>query len=241
MMVKVQSSSMFLFWFLLECLLHVCLPYTDGVYPAGKAMDSPGSRQLQRSKALVEEPRDYISVIHPTPGTSKTSQTSDTPEPSERTYDFMAPSAVFRSNSWKAAAIPRRPGLVHVISISSIAFAIALICGLIISYMIYRLVKAEEQQQLAMLYEKVEIPLLDEKEVSEDEGQDESSKPHPENEELEKFIGSVIKTKRREKILKKKVKGEKNLLQENTSESSNYTAKVESHDKTEKGESSENL
>ncbi|KAH0501226.1 hypothetical protein LTLLF_197645 [Microtus ochrogaster] len=56
--------------------------------------------------------------------------------------------------------------------------------------MIYRLVKAEEQQQLAMLYEKVEIPLLDEKEVSEDEGQDESSKPHPENEELEKFIGS---------------------------------------------------
>ncbi|XP_041510488.1 uncharacterized protein C19orf18 homolog [Microtus oregoni] len=208
-MVKVQSSSMFLFWFLLECLLHVCLPYTDGIYPAGKAMDSPGSRQLQRSKALVEEPRDYISVIHPTPGTS--------------------------------TAIPRRPGLVHVISISSIAFAIALICGLIISYMIYRLVKAEEQQQLAMLYEKVEIPLLDEKEVSEDEGQDESSKPHPENEELGKFIGSVIKTKRREKFLKKKVKGEKNLLQENPSESSNYTEKVESYDRMEKGESSENL
>ncbi|XP_049986859.1 uncharacterized protein C19orf18 homolog [Alexandromys fortis] len=207
-MVKVQSSSMFLFWFLLECLLHVCLPYTDGVYPAGKAMDSPGSRQLQRSKALVEEPGDIISVIYPTPGTSK--------------------------------AIPRRPGLVHVISISSIAFAIALICGLIISYMIYRLVKAEEQQQLAMLYEKVEIPLLDE-EVSEDEGQDESSKPHPKNEELGKFIGSVIKTKRKEKNLKKKVKGEKNLLQENTSESSNYTETVESHDKMEKGESSENL
>ncbi|XP_075841415.1 uncharacterized protein C19orf18 homolog [Microtus pennsylvanicus] len=228
-MVKVQSSSMFLFWFLLECLLHVCLPYTDGVYPAGKAMDSPGSRQLQRSKALVEEPRDNISVIHPTPGTSisETSQTSDTPEPSETTHDFTAPSAVFRSHSWN--------------SISSIAFGIALICGLIISYMIYRLVKAEEQQQLAMLYEKVEIPLLDEKEFSEDEGQDESSKPHPENEELGKFIGSVIKTKRREKILKKKVKGEKNLLQENTSESSNYTEKVESYDKMEKGESSEIL
>ncbi|KAM7340316.1 hypothetical protein ACRRTK_000931 [Alexandromys fortis] len=240
MMVKVQSSSMFLFWFLLECLLHVCLPYTDGVYPAGKAMDSPGSRQLQRSKALVEEPGDIISVIYPTPGTSKTSQTSDTPEPSETTHGFTAPSAVFRSNSWKAEAIPRRPGLVHVISISSIAFAIALICGLIISYMIYRLVKAEEQQQLAMLYEKVEIPLLDE-EVSEDEGQDESSKPHPKNEELGKFIGSVIKTKRKEKNLKKKVKGEKNLLQENTSESSNYTETVESHDKMEKGESSENL
>lgn len=50
--------------------------------------------------------------------------------------------------------------------------------------------KAEEKQQLAMLYENLEIPLLDEKEASEDEGQDESSEPHPENEELGKFIGS---------------------------------------------------
>ncbi|XP_041911525.1 uncharacterized protein C19orf18 homolog [Arvicola amphibius] len=206
-MVKVQSSSMFLFWFLLGCLLHVCLPYKDGVYPAGKAMDSPGSRQLQRSEAPVEQP--IISELQTTPGTS--------------------------------AAIPRRPGLVHVISISSIAFAIALICGLIISYMIYRLVKAEEKQQLAMLYEKVEIPLLDEKEVSEDEDQDESSKPHPENEELGKFIESVIRTKRREKFLKKIVKGKQNFVQENTSESSKYTEKVESRDKSEKGESSENL
>lgn len=32
-----------------------------------------GSRQLQRSKALVEEPGDIISVIHPTPGTSSKS------------------------------------------------------------------------------------------------------------------------------------------------------------------------
>lgn len=52
------------------------------------------------------------------------------------------------------------------------------------------LVKAEEKQQLAMLYENIEVPLLDEKVVSEAEGQDESSKPHPENEELEKFISS---------------------------------------------------
>lgn len=52
------------------------------------------------------------------------------------------------------------------------------------------LVKAEEKQQLAMLYENIEVPLLDEKVVSEAEGQDESSKPRPENEELEKFINS---------------------------------------------------
>lgn len=32
-----------------------------------------GSRQLQRSKALVEEPGDIISVIYPTPGTSSKS------------------------------------------------------------------------------------------------------------------------------------------------------------------------
>nr|XP_048282928.1 uncharacterized protein C19orf18 homolog isoform X2 [Myodes glareolus] len=239
MMVKVQSS-VFLFWFLLECLLHVCLPYTDEVYPADKAVDSPGSRQLQTSKAPVEQPRGIISVLQATPGTAKTSQNSDTPEPSETTHVFVAPSAVLRSNSWNAA-IPRRPGLVHVISISSIAFVIALICGLMISFMIHWLVKAEEKQQLAMLYENIEVPLLDEKVISEAEGQDESSKPHPENEELEKFISSVIRTKRREKILKKKVKGEQNLLQKNTWESSSYTEEVERHDTMEKGESSENL
>ncbi|KAL1769126.1 hypothetical protein HispidOSU_008640, partial [Sigmodon hispidus] len=86
--------------------------------------------------------------------------------------------------------IPRRPGLVHVISVSSIAFVIALICGLMISYMIHRLAKAEEKQQLAALYENVEIPLLDEKELSEVDDNDEFSEPHSENEELGKFIDS---------------------------------------------------
>ncbi|CAO2627026.1 Uncharacterized protein C19orf18 [Lemmus lemmus] len=151
---------MFLFWFLLECLLHVCLPYADGIYPAGKAMGSPASNTPVKQPAPVEQPRDNTSVLKSTPGTT--------------------------------TVIPRRPGLVHIISISSIAFVIALICGLMISYMIHRLAKAEEKQQLAMLYENVEIPLLEEKEVSEDEGQDESSKPFPESEELRKFIGSGV-------------------------------------------------
>lgn len=52
-----------------------------------------------------------------------------------------------------------------------------------------RLVKVEEKQQLAMLYENIEIPLVDEKEASEDDGYDESQL-HPENEELGKFISS---------------------------------------------------
>ncbi|KAL6093143.1 hypothetical protein STEG23_010503, partial [Scotinomys teguina] len=123
--------------------------------------------------------------------TSKgTSQKSETPGPTEISHEFMVHSAVPRSNSWNAVIIPRRPGLVHVISVSSIAFAIALICGLMFSYMIHRLVRAEEKKKLAMLYENVEIPLLDEKEVSEGDGQNESAEPHPENEELGKFIGS---------------------------------------------------
>lgn len=55
-----------------------------------------------------------------------------------------------------------------------------------------RLVRAEERQQLALLYKNVRIPLLeDEEESSEDEGEDESSYLLPESEkELEKFIHS---------------------------------------------------
>lgn len=53
-----------------------------------------------------------------------------------------------------------------------------------------RLVKAEEKQQLAMLYENIEIPLIDEKEASKDDSYSASSQLHPEDEELGKFIGS---------------------------------------------------
>ncbi|XP_036045730.1 uncharacterized protein C19orf18 homolog [Onychomys torridus] len=256
-MNKVQSSSMFLFWCLLECLLHVSLPYADELYPFGKTAGSPGSIQLQTPKAPVEKPgglssiaRENITLTPTSKSTLKslesqtskgTSQNSDTPEPTEISHEFMARSAVPRSNSWNAVIIPRRPGLVHVISVSSIAFAVAMICGLMISYMIHRLVKAEEKQQLAALYENVEIPLLDEKEVSEGDDQAESAEPHPENEELGKFIGSVIRTKRREHILKKKMKEEQNLLTENTSESSNNADKVESHDNMEKDQQEENV
>ncbi|XP_006996884.2 uncharacterized protein C19orf18 homolog [Peromyscus maniculatus bairdii] len=254
-MNKVQSS-MFLFWCLLECLLHVCLPYVDELYPFGKAAGLPGSVQLPTPKAPVEKPggpssiaRENAITVTPTSGstlkpsesqTSKgTSQNTDTPEPTEISHEFLARSAVPRFNSWNAVIIPRRPGLVHVISVSSIAFAVALICGLIISYMIHRLVKAEEKQQLATLYENVEIPLLDEKEVSEGDVQAETDEPHPENEELGKFIGSVIRTKRREHILKKKMKGEQNLPTENPLESSNYADQVESHDNVESHDSME--
>ncbi|XP_027286974.1 uncharacterized protein C19orf18 homolog [Cricetulus griseus] len=195
-MDKVQSST-FLFWFLLECLPHVCLPYPDNIRLTWKTANLPGSRQFDTTQAPMEQSRGLLSVT-----------------------------------SQQSTAIPRRPGLVHVISVASISFVIALISGLTLSYVIYRLVKAEEKQQLALLYENVEIPILQEKEASEEEGQDESSEPHSENEDLGKFIGSVIRTKRRENILKKKKNEEQNIL-ENTPESSDYTEQVESHDKME--------
>ncbi|XP_074171970.1 uncharacterized protein C19orf18 homolog [Rhinolophus sinicus] len=90
------------------------------------------------------------------------------------------------------ALILHRPALVQVVTIACIALSIALICGITFSYMIYRLVQAEERQQLALLCKNVRIPLLgDEEEGSEDGHQDESSYLLPENEkELEKFIHS---------------------------------------------------
>lgn len=42
MMDKVQSSA-FLFWFLLECLPHVCLPYPDNIRLTWKTANLPGS------------------------------------------------------------------------------------------------------------------------------------------------------------------------------------------------------
>ncbi|XP_032751087.1 uncharacterized protein C19orf18 homolog [Rattus rattus] len=140
------------------------------------------------------------------------------------------------ANNFEERVSLHRPGLVHVISVSSIAFVVALLCGLMISYVIHRLAKAEEKQQLAMLYENVEIPLLEEKDSSEDE----SSQLDPENEELGKFIGSVIKTKIMENI-KKKMKGEQNILKGNTSENFSCIEKVETHEKLDKDGSSGNL
>ncbi|XP_031241231.1 uncharacterized protein C19orf18 homolog isoform X2 [Mastomys coucha] len=212
-MHKVWSSSMFLFWFLLGCLLHVCLPYADELNSVEKTKDSSGSRQLETSKTSMGQPRSLLSILPPTEGITPA---QDAVNPSETTHMFAAHSTIPRSNSWN--------------EVSSIAFVIALLCGLMISYVIYQLVKAEEKQQLAMLYENVEIPLIDEKEIYEDDGYDVSSQQLPENEDLGKFIGSVIKIKRMENI-KKKMKGEQNVLKGTISENSSNTKKVESHEK----------
>ncbi|XP_022420608.1 uncharacterized protein C19orf18 homolog [Delphinapterus leucas] len=127
------------------------------------------------------------------------------------------------------ALIPHRPAIVQVITIVCIAFSIALICGITISYMIYRLVQAEEKQQLASLYKNVKIPLLgDEEEGSEDEGQDESTHLLPESEkELEKFIHSVIRSKRRKHMEKKRLNTEQKLVKEVEIKDAIHTANPE--------------
>ncbi|XP_017651002.1 uncharacterized protein C19orf18 homolog [Nannospalax galili] len=209
-MYKVQSSFMFLFCFLLKCLFHVCLSYTHGLYPVGKA-SLPGSfnwilllfsfqghGQSQLLRSFSDKPRGLLSKIQST-----------------------------RAPSQPTGMIPRRSDLVQVITVACIAFSIALLSGLLIFYMIYRLVKAEEKQQLARLYENVEIPLIEEEGF--DDSKDDSFHSHVENEELGKFISSVIRSKRRENILKK-LKGERNLSTENTSKTVGFDEKMEHYE-----------
>ncbi|XP_063133477.1 uncharacterized protein C19orf18 homolog isoform X2 [Rattus norvegicus] len=180
-----------------------------------------GSRQLETSEtSSMGQSRGFLSILRPTQ-VKIPAQKSDALNPSETIHMFAADPSP-RSNSWN--------------EVSSIAFVVALLCGLMISYVIHRLVKAEEKQQLAMLYENVEIPLLEEKDSSEDE----SSQLDPENEELGKFIGSVIKTKIMENI-KKKMKEEQNVLKGNTSENFSCIEKVETHEKLDKDGNSGNL
>uniref|UniRef100_A0A8C3X9S9 Chromosome 19 open reading frame 18 n=1 Tax=Catagonus wagneri TaxID=51154 RepID=A0A8C3X9S9_9CETA len=106
-----------------------------------------------------------------------------TPEPTKNIQSFAAHSVGPNTHTWNTALVPHRPALVQVITIACIAFSIALVCGVTISYVIYRLVQAEEKQQLASLYKNVKIPLLgDEEEGPDDEGQDESTYLLPENE-----------------------------------------------------------
>ncbi|KAM4825832.1 uncharacterized protein C19orf18 homolog isoform 2-T2 [Thomomys bottae] len=128
----------------------------------------------------------------------------------------------------KFPVIPRRPILAQVIFIACTSLSIALICGILVFYIIHLLVKKEESQQLAMLYENVEIPFLgDEKEGSEDDGLEESAYLLPENEkELGKFIGSVIRAKRRENSIKKKQR-QQQLLPVQTVKSEIYSVAEE--------------
>ncbi|XP_045629863.1 uncharacterized protein C19orf18 homolog [Ursus americanus] len=81
-----------------------------------------------------------------------------------------------------------------------------------------RLVQAEERQQLVWLYNNVRIPFLGDDvndQDSEEDSLDESTCLLPENEkELEKFIHSVIRSKRRKHMENRSLKKEQILLTE---------------------------
>uniref|UniRef100_A0A8D1N422 Uncharacterized protein n=1 Tax=Sus scrofa TaxID=9823 RepID=A0A8D1N422_PIG len=136
---------------------------------------------------------------------------NDTPEPTRSTHS-VGPD----TNTWNTALIPHRPALVQVVTLAGVAFSVALICGLALSYVIYRWAQAEEKQQLAWLYENVKLPVLgEEEEGPEEEGQEESTHLLPENErELDKFIQSVIRSQRRKHIEKKRLSKEQMLVKE---------------------------
>ncbi|KAM9048211.1 uncharacterized protein C19orf18 homolog [Megaptera novaeangliae] len=214
-MDKVQSSFTILFLFLMEFPLHLCLPYAGEFKPVGQT-----TRLMGHFKHVFTcfrgSKKESPARTTPTPFPGRTDNgRSDTPEPTKSIQGFVAHSVGLNTNP-NTALIPHRPALAQVITIACIAFSIALICGITISYMIYRLVQAEEKQQLASLYKNVKIPLLgDEEEGSENEGQDESTHLLPESEkELEKFIHSVIRSKRRKHMEKKRLNTEQKLVKE---------------------------
>ncbi|XP_039080412.1 uncharacterized protein LOC120226295 isoform X9 [Hyaena hyaena] len=158
------------------------------------------------------------------PGNGK----GDTHSPIMSNRSPTAHTTPLNTHTWNAALIPRRPALVQVIVIACIAFSIALICGISISYVIYRLVRAEERQQLVCLYNTIRIPFLgDADEGTEDESQDGSTYLLPENEEgLEKFIHSVIRSKRR-KYMENRLKKEQSLSTETSLDNCVHSVSLE--------------
>ncbi|XP_003816710.2 uncharacterized protein C19orf18 homolog [Pan paniscus] len=213
-MDKVQSGFLILFLFLMECQLHLCLPYADGLHPTGNITGLPGSKRSQPPRNITKEPKVFFHKTQ-LPGIQGAASRSTAASPTNP-MKFLRNKVIIR----------HRPALVKVILISSVAFSIALICGMAISYMIYRLAQAEERQQLESLYKNLRIPLLgDEEEGSEDEG--ESTHLLPENEkELEKFIHSVIISKR-SKNIKKKLREEQNSVTENKTKNASHNGKME--------------
>ncbi|KAM5133486.1 uncharacterized protein C19orf18 homolog [Callospermophilus lateralis] len=160
----------------LGCPPLLCLPQADGVPDNGTTTELTGNEESQRLSNLSEMlAKGYSIMPSGTPATFSPAL-AQTEKPAEPTHKFTV-------SGRTAAVIPHRPALVQVILIACVAFSIALVCGIMVSYMI-QLVKAEEKQQLAVLYENIEIPY---EEVSEDE----STNLLPENEkELGKFIRS---------------------------------------------------
>ncbi|XP_045845557.1 uncharacterized protein C19orf18 homolog [Meles meles] len=217
-MDKVQSSFTFLVLFLMECPLLLCLRY-------GGYKQSQTSTNVTKQEGVFSRlrGRGRPQLVHhrPSPptgtGTGTGGGESHPPDRGKNSGNLRAHLTPPSAETWNAALISHRPALVQVIIIACVAFTIALVCGIAISYVIYRLVHAEERQQLVWLYNNVSVPFLgddDDDNVGEDsesESLDESAYLLPENEEeLEKFIHSVIRSKRRKHMENKRLRKEQN-------------------------------
>ncbi|XP_032469197.1 uncharacterized protein C19orf18 homolog [Phocoena sinus] len=243
-MDKVQSSFAILFLFLMEFPLHLCLPYAGEFKPAGQTTRLMGYMQSQRPTNVTQKPTLYAKEFQlshvqgafskhraparttPTPFPGRTDNgRSGTPESTKSIQGFVAHSVGLNTNpnTGDTGSSPD-PGRSHMpqskylfndpLPSLGLGGKIVLLNLPILSSS--RLVQAEEKQQLASLYKNVKIPLLgDEEEGSEDEGQDESTHLLPESEkELEKFIHSVIRSKRRKRMEKKRLNTEQKLVKE---------------------------
>ncbi|XP_070307746.1 uncharacterized protein C19orf18 homolog [Odocoileus virginianus] len=237
MMDKVQRSFAVLFLFLMEYPLHLCVPYAD-YFP------------LERQPNVTKQPIQFGKQFHlvhgaiprpkapsTTPMQPPASTDDEKSEPARTTLGFIGYSVGLNTNPWNAAfqaSLSMR--------FSRQQYWSGLSCPspgylpdpriepkfLYVSYITSRLVEAEEKQQLASLYKNIKIPSLgDEEEFFEDESQDESTYLLPENEkELENFIHSVIRSKRRKHFEKKRLNAAQNLVKEVKVKDPVHTAEV---------------
>ncbi|KAB0352570.1 hypothetical protein FD754_017427 [Muntiacus muntjak] len=211
-MDKVPISFAVLFLFSMEYPLHLCVPYAGEFKPVRQTtgvitphccrFSFPDHFPLERQPNVTKQPIQLGKQFLHQPVFSRSAPFVG--------LDLKLPCNIL---FYLKTAVP---ALVKVITIACIALTIALLFGTIISYVIYRLVEAEEKQQLASLYKNIKIPSLgDEEEFLEDESQDESTYLLPENEkELENFIHSVIRSKRRKHLEKKRLNAAQNLVKE---------------------------
>ncbi|XP_013365300.1 PREDICTED: uncharacterized protein C19orf18 homolog [Chinchilla lanigera] len=191
----VQHSFMFLFLFLLEYPLRMCLPYVDGFHSVGKTTGSPGNKQSQTLRNIIKQPRRSFCVI--------------------RSPEILKISLIPKACFWN---VPPLSSIAAPKDTNKLIQKVSFVAQVTQSWEDVRksqIGKAEERQQLTLLYENVQIPLLADQEGSGFSGPKESTHLLPENEkELGKFIISVIRSKRRENIEKQKWREEQQLVKE---------------------------
>uniref|UniRef100_A0A2K6DUE0 Chromosome 19 open reading frame 18 n=1 Tax=Macaca nemestrina TaxID=9545 RepID=A0A2K6DUE0_MACNE len=207
-MDKVQSGFLILFLFVMECPLHLCLPFADGLHPTRNVTGLPGSnKQSQPPRNITKGPKVFSRKTQ-LPGIQGAASRSVAASP---------------TNPMKFL---RNKGKTRDLEGNELFTMKTVLLNLFISFS-SRLAQAEERQQLESLYKNIRIPSLgDKEEGSEDE--DESTHLLPENEkELEKFIHSVIRSKRRKNMKKKKLREEKNSVTQKETKNASHNGKME--------------